>query len=129
MKNKTWYACLGYGKIELIIPQTEIADSNFAPGEDPDDFSLSDFMRKTFGIKDFFGALTKLTLAGEPKKSVCTHRVPRLEEIPDDEFLVLGGKIGNCLRRKGLLSCRFYEDKIQYLVDLRRLEESWNKIL
>ena len=122
-----WYACLEYNNAEILIPQESIEQSSFAPNREESDFSLSECLGSAYEQKNTGMAVTRLKIAGEPPLTVWSPNVPHLEDIKDEDFIVFEGRIGSALRRKGLISCRFDGEKIQYLADIRRLEESWKK--
>ena len=127
-----WFACLDYGNIEFLIPHDKIQESSYSSQKDEKDFLFSECVKKIIApsliqteTSNFF---TRFTLNSKNPNSLCTDVVPRLEEINKNDFHPLNKILADSLNKKGIISLRFTETKIQYLLDIELLEEAWKKI-
>ena len=127
-----WFACLDYGNIEFLIPHDKIQESSYSSQKDEKDFLFSERVKKIIApsliqteTSNFF---TRFTLNSKNSNSLCTDVVPRLEEINKNDFHPLNKILADSLNKKGIISLRFTETKIQYLLDIELLEEAWKKI-
>ncbi len=127
MKTTRWFTCLPYGGFEVLISQDVVLRSSYASddgrGRIAQDSSLREIVFDRITEKIFRTEFKKkpvteiVVLLGRPV-SITTGTVPRVDVISLDEFKVFEGKTGESLLNKGLLACRFTENKVQFLVDL-----------
>ena len=123
MKTTKWFTCLSYsGKTDILIPQSEtLSTSYFFEGEEKDLKSrICDFdeiVKKVFRIEVPLRNLSKIDL--NDSKSIVTGLVPQLISIDLAELKVFKGLIGSIFVKKGIVACRFFEEKIQYALDIQ----------
>lgn len=76
-----------------------------------------------FSMEELGTPVTEMEIKGEMSIVLRTSVVPVVQQIPLCEMKVGTSVLGKTLRKKGITACRFYEDKIQYLVDIEKILE------
>lgn len=130
MKTTRWFTCLPYGGFEILIPQEVILRSSYASDDGRGRIAQSSSLKeivfdgiteKIFRTEFKKKPVTEIVVLTDEPVSITTGTVPRVDILPLKEFKVFEGITGKALLDKGLLACRFAEDKVQFLVDLKRI--------
>lgn len=130
MKANEWFVCLNYGRLELLIPQSDILESFYAPQgqmlsweKHAKSFSLDSFVEKVFGIKTEGAETSRMLAKSEEVLVAKTGRTPKVLQMDYESFHLSKGVLGSALIKKGFLAIRFEEKKIQYMVDINALSK------
>ena len=130
MKASKWFACLPYGRIEILIPQFMIAESTYTVSEGKSilagkkglfEYNFDNFIGRIFSIENLGAPLTEMEIKGKVPIVLRTSVVPIVQQIKLCEMKVSSSILGVSLRKKGIVACRFYDKKIQYLVDIEKI--------
>ena len=133
MKTLEWFASFPYENFEIVIPKSLIVKSTYVLEEGKSRLSPllgleAEFMdravERVFSTKIQKAAITELVIQGERKFLLLTGAVPQAQQIHYGEFRLFGGALGEVLRGRGIIACRFLEHRIQYLVDIEKIMQT-----
>ena len=131
MKGNEWFACISYGALDILIPQSDILESFYAPSEEPlswekhaEVFSIDRCVENLFGIRTDSVPTSRMLVKSNEVLVARTGRTPQVIQMDFSTFHICKGVVGKKLFSKGLLAIRFEGNRIQYLVNINALSEA-----
>jgi len=132
LKTTEWFACLSFGKIDILFPRNVILECRYNEGSGADTgwndknihpVNLDLILKTSFGFSTTGSLNCTLILQGCTDYGVQTEAVPSMEETALSELRPVSGLTADFLLRRGIIAFRFLQDRIQYVVDMQKLIE------
>ena len=130
MKTAEWFACLNYGRFDILIPQSSLMESTYSLTEihsqlaqklNCEEINLDSRVSSIFKIESSLPPVTEIALKSQPPLILRTSIVPTVMQIPLSSIKFFSALYKSHLKKYGILAARFNEDKIQYLVSVSKL--------
>ena len=130
MKTAEWFACLNYGRFDILIPQSSFTESTYSltPSQSQlamrfncKEINLDRNISSIFKIEKNEPPVTEIALKSSPPLILRTSIVPTVKQIQLSDIKFFSFLYKDHLKKYGILAARFADDKIQYLVNISRL--------
>ncbi|HAH61281.1 MAG TPA: hypothetical protein DCL73_04210 [Treponema sp.] len=132
MKTAEWFACLSFGKYDILFPREAVLECRYGADAAAEikwndafirPLNFDGILEKKFGFTISGSLNCTLILNGTYDYAVQTEAVPSMTEIALSEFRPVSGLAGGFLLSSGIIAFRFQHDRIQYVVDVQKLAE------
>ncbi|MBO7637367.1 MAG: hypothetical protein J6S91_00160 [Treponema sp.] len=130
MKTAEWFACLDYGRFDILIPQSAFSESTYSltPVHSQlaerfrcREVNLDQTIASFFNVDASAIPVTEIALKSQPPVILRTSIVPTVMQIQLSSIKFFSNLYKRHLKKNGILAARFADDRIQYLVDISRL--------
>lgn len=126
MKKNECFECLSYGRIDILIPQSE--NQSRKNGTEIS-LNLDDAVATLFNEEINLDSVNKLENCRYENIIPLSGITPQSITIPFSELRILTGPIGEFLASKGISGFRFHEGKMQYILDIDSFYKNGSKFL
>lgn len=130
MKTSEWFICLKYCGFDILISQNEVKESTYAVMQEMSfmaqlnnmsEYRLDDIIAKIFNVRIDAKIIAEFEVNTSPPVIMRTGSIPSVVDIDLSSFKIFRGMLGDFLKQKGIIACRFYEKHIQYLIDINAM--------
>lgn len=130
MKTTEWFACLNYGRFDILIPQSSFTESTYsltplrsqlAERFNCMEINLDKNISSIFNIEKDGLPVTEIALKSNPPVILRTSIVPTVIQIQLSSIKFFSNLYKHHLKKFGILAARFTDDRIQYLVNVSKL--------
>ena len=128
MKKSDWFTRLEYKDFDILLQKNTVADTGLTKSYDQE---LLEWMNR-YNLNETMARLLKTDIPSEPCTEIAiesqdhnmeqiivsTGCIPEVEEISYEELVPVTGLLKDALLEHGIIAIRFFNNKIQYVIDL-----------